>query len=223
MLIIQTSTKIKKIESSYSVSKVQKTEVNQYVTQEIQVENNQQCPAQADTIVQKTKCHQAKCADMRPEKSKHCAVRHRTGAQRRTKNVMLPHKPEIKLKKPGQPTYKQVLQNKNCSNNNIANMQLQKPSLNQENMKKPATKPKSSLCRDRNCQSTRCFKKATKCLYTKSPEKPRCGDDKNCQSPQFMRPEKPNNAMQLNYPASNTKKGAILKKIEATQMMQPVT
>ena len=69
-------------------------------------------------------------------------------------------------KKPGQPTYKKVLKNKNCSNNNIVNMQLQRPSLNQENFKKPVTKPNSSLCRDRNCQSTRCFKKATKDLYT---------------------------------------------------------
>ena len=94
-------------------------------------------------------------------------------------------------KKPGQPSYKKVLKNKNCSNNNIVNMQLQRPSLNQENFKKPVTKPNSSLCRDRNCQSTRCFKKATKDLYTKSTEKPRCGDDKNCQSSQFMWPEKP--------------------------------
>ena len=169
-------------------------------------------------------------------------------------NVMLPHKPATKLKKPGQATHKNVLQNKNCSNVNIVNMQPQKPILSYEQFKKPATmykykykkhqevihygkqcqetkqsvwegrkcpstqcsdrqpvKPvmknkdvqsrepatetKPSLFRVRNHQSTRCFKKATKCLNTKIPEKPICGDDKNCQSPQFMRPEKPNNAM----------------------------
>ena len=101
---------------------------------------------------------------------------------------------------------KKVSKNKNCSNNNIVNIQLQRPSLNQENFKKPVTKPNSSLCRDRNCQSTRCFKKATKDSYKNSTEKPRCGDDKNCQSSQFMGPEKPTNAMQIKYPAANTRK-----------------
>ena len=61
----------------------------------------------------------------------------------------------------------EVVKNKNCSNNNSVNMQLQRPSLNQENFKKPVTKSNSSLCRDRNCQSTRCFKKTTEYLYTK--------------------------------------------------------
>ena len=92
------------------------------------------------------------------------------------------------------------------------NIRPQKPSWNHKWSRKSATGTKSSLCRDRNCQSTRCFKKATKCLYTKSLEKPRCGDDKNCQSPQFMRPEKPNNSMRLKYPATNT------RKMEYTQM-----
>ena len=68
---------------------------------------------------------------------------------------------------------------------------------------KPVTR---RLCKDRCCQSTRCFKKATKGLKTRVPEKPRCGDDKNCQSPQVMRPEKPNNTMQLKHPATNIKK-----------------
>ena len=68
---------------------------------------------------------------------------------------------------------------------------------------KPVTR---RLCKDRYCQSTRHFKKAMKGLKTKVPEKPRCGDDKNCQSPQFMRPEKPNNAMQSQHPAVNTRK-----------------
>ena len=44
----------KKTESSSSVSKVLETEVNQYVTQELQDENKQQqCPAQTDTVLQK--------------------------------------------------------------------------------------------------------------------------------------------------------------------------
>ena len=33
-----------------------------------------------------------------------------------------------------------------------------------------------------------------------------CGDDKNCQSSQFMRPEKSNNAMWLKHPAVNIRK-----------------
>ena len=110
---------------------------------------------------------------------------------------MLPHKPPTKVKKPDQENYKEVLQNKNCSNVNIVNMRPQKPSWNHEWSRKPATGTKSSLCRDRNCQSTRYFKKDTKHFYAKSPVKPRCGDDKNCQSTQFIRSEKPNNAMQL--------------------------
>ena len=83
-----------------------------------------------------------------------------------------------------------------------------KPAIENKDVqsREPATKTKSSLCRDRYCQSTRCFKKATRCSYTKSPEKPICGDDKNCQSPQFMRPEKPNNAMWLKHPVVNTRK-----------------
>ena len=176
---------------------------------------------------------------------------------------MLPYMPARKVKKTGQATHKEVLQNKNCSNVNIVNMKSQKPSLREEWFKKPATmykykykkhqeevicydkqcqetkrsvcegkkcpstqcsdmKPvmknkdvwsrepateaKSSLYRDSYCQSTRCFKKATRCSYTKSPQKPICGDDKNCQSPQFVRPKKPNNAMQLKHPAVNKRK-----------------
>ena len=38
------------------------------------------------------------------------------------------------------------------------------------------------MCSDKNCQSTRCYKK-------KSPIRPMCGDDKNCQSTQHMQPK----------------------------------
>ena len=230
----------KKIESSSSVSKVPKTDINQYVTQEVQDENKQQqCPAQTDTRSQKRKCHKVKNANMRLQKSRNCATKCKK-EHKMDQNVMLLHKPAIKIKKPGQAIYKDVLQNKNCSDVNIVNMQVQKLTLNHEQFKKPATvykykykkhqeevihydkqcqetkqsvyegkkcpstqcsdrqpvKPvmknkdvwsrepateiKSSLCRDRYCQFTRCLKKATKCSYTKSPEKPRYGDDKNC-------------------------------------------
>ena len=65
----------KKIESSSSVSnnvyvreeqspivfKVPETEVNQYVTKEVQEENKQQqCLAQADTVLQNRKCQKVK-------------------------------------------------------------------------------------------------------------------------------------------------------------------
>ena len=65
----------KKIESSSSVgnnvyvkevqspivSKVPETEVDQYVTQEVENENKQQqCPAQADTVLQDRKCQKVK-------------------------------------------------------------------------------------------------------------------------------------------------------------------
>ena len=52
---------------------------------------------------------------------------------------MLPHKPATKVKKPDQATHKDVLQNRNCSNVNIVNMQPQKPSLSDEQLKKTVT------------------------------------------------------------------------------------
>ena len=143
--------------------KYQKTEANQYITQEVQdKDKQQQCPAQNDTVLHTRKYHKVKRENMRPQKSKNCAIRHRT-EHKEDQNVMLPHKPPTKVKKPDQETYKEVLQNKNSSNVNIVNMKPQKPSWNYEWSRKPAAGTKSSLCRDRNCQSTRCFKKATKC------------------------------------------------------------
>ena len=63
----------KMIESSSSVFKVPETEVNQYVTQEVQDENKQQqCPAQTDTMLQKRKCHKGKSANMTTEIQKLC-------------------------------------------------------------------------------------------------------------------------------------------------------
>ena len=51
-----------------------------------------------------------------------------------------------------------------------SNMQLPKPAV-QYNY--------TGLCNDKNCQSTRCYKK-------KSPMRPMCGDDKNCQENQTI-------------------------------------
>ena len=74
--------------------------------------------------------------------------------------------------------------------------------------REPETETKSSLCSDKNCQSTRCFKKFTRCVNTKSPVRPKPSDDKNCHSVQFMWPVKPNSDVQLTEPAvySNTRK-----------------
>ena len=60
------------------VSKVPETEVNQYVTQEVQDENKQQqCPAQTDTVLQDRKCQKVKSAYMWPQKPKSRALQTR--------------------------------------------------------------------------------------------------------------------------------------------------
>ena len=135
---------------------------------------------------------------------------------------------ETKFMKPDKPPTH--IQSVNSSRNKKPKVKLQEDDRNcQENRrpKKPRTHMRSvintdnmqipkpvarRLCKDRYCQSTRCFKKATKGLKTKVPERPRCGDDKNCQSPQFMRSEKSNNAMQLKQPAVNTRKMQPIKR-----------
>ena len=82
---------------------------------------------------------------MRPQKPKSCEMQLGKPAIKCMKEhkedqiVMLSHKPATKVKKPGQATHKDVLQNKNCSNVNIVNMQPQKPGLSDEQLKKPAT------------------------------------------------------------------------------------
>ena len=228
------------------------TEVNQYVTQEVQDENKQQeCPAHISTVLDGRKYHKLKSAYMWPQKTKICELQSRKSAikckkeQKEDQIAMMPQKPATKIKNLGQATHKDILQNKNCSNVNIVNIQPQKPSLSDEQFKKPATmykykynkyheefisydkqcqetkqsvcevkkcpsiqcsdrKPvmknkdmmsrelatetKSSLCNDKNCQSTRCFKKFTRCVNAKSPVRPMCNDDKNCQSVQFIQP-----------------------------------
>ena len=88
--------------------------------------------------------------------------------------------------------------------------------------REPAKETNSSLCNDKNCQSTRC-KKFTRCVNTKSPVRPKFNDDKNCQSVQFMWPVKPNSDVQLTEPAaySNTRKMQSDPKKEATDAIYP--
>ena len=98
-----------------------------------------------------------------------------------------------------------VCENKKCPSTQCSN---RKPILKNRDVwsREPATETKSGLCNDKNCQSTRCFRKATRCLNTQVPVKPMYGDDKNCQSPQFMWPEKSNNVMWLKQPAVYTRR-----------------
>ena len=62
----------------------------------------------------------------------------------------------------------------------------------------PATETKSSLCNDKQCQSTRCLKKFTKSDNIQIPVRPKYTDDKNCE---FLWPVKPGNVVQLAKPA----------------------
>ena len=178
MQALQNKYQYKKIESGSSVFKVPETEVNQYVTQEVQDENrHQQCPTQTDTMLQKRKCHKVKSANIRSQKSRSCATKCKK-EHKKDQIVMLPYKPATKVKKPGQETHKEVIQNKNCSNVNIVNMQPQKASLNHEQFKKSATmykykykkhpkevihydkqwqETKQSVCEGKKCPSTQCY------------------------------------------------------------------
>ena len=73
---------------------------------------------------------------------------------------------------------KYVCSDKSCQENQDIIMQLVKPSIDMH-LPKPAIPYKyTRLCSDKNCQSTRCYKK-------KSPVRPVC-DDNNCQSANNM-------------------------------------
>ena len=152
------------------VSKVPETEVNQYVTQEVHDENKQQqCPAQAEKVLDERKCQKVKSAHMWPQKPKHCALQSRKPAIKCQKEHkedqigMLPYKPTTKVKKPGQAIHKDVLQNKNCSNVNIVNMQSQKPRLvmsssrNHPQCTSVSNKKHQEevICYDKQCQETK--------------------------------------------------------------------
>ena len=64
--------------------------------------------------------------------------------------------------------------------------------------KAPATETKSSLCSDKQCQSTRCFTKFARSDSIQGPVKPEYTDDRNCH---FMQPVKPKSVVQLAKPA----------------------
>ena len=159
----------------YKHKKLKSKEVAQWKNQNVQENMKQRCQAQDNIVCSGKKSHETKF--MRPQKP---PTHMWSVTSSRNK------KPKVKIQ-----------DNRNCQENR----RPKKPRshmrsvTNTDNMKlpKPVTR---RLCKDRYCQSTRCFKKATKGLKTKVPEKPRCGDDKNCPSLQFMRPKKPNNAIQ---------------------------
>ena len=106
---------VKEVQSPI-VSKVPETEVNQFVTQEVQEENKQQqCPAQVSTVLDERKCHKVKSVHMGPQKPKSCELQSRKPATKCNKEnkedqiVMVPHKPATMMKKPCQATHKDVL------------------------------------------------------------------------------------------------------------------
>ena len=105
----------------------------------------------------------------------HIAVK-KTSNQVQERAVMLPHKPDTVVKKPGQVTQKQVLKRKN-----FQFMLPVKPGMKHKDVwsKEPATETKSSLCSDKQCQSTRCLKKFTRSDNIQSPVRPKYTDDKN--------------------------------------------
>ena len=89
------------------------TEVNQCVTQKGQEKNKlMQCPAQDDTVLQGRKGQKMKSAHMQPQEPKSYVVWSRKPAitckkeHQKDQSVMLPHKPDTMVKKPGQATQK---------------------------------------------------------------------------------------------------------------------
>ena len=116
--------------------------------------------------------------------------------------VMLPHKPATKMKKPSQATHKDVLQNKNCSNVIIVNMQPQMLSLSDEQFKKPATMYKYKykkhqeevICYDKQCQET----KQSVCEGKKCPST-------QCSDRWPVKPVMKNKDVQSREPATETK------------------
>ena len=70
---------------------------------------------------------------------------------------------------------------KNCQETKLIHMWLLKPEKSSIKwLLKPAVLDQyKRLCCDKNCQTTRCYRK-------KCPVRPMCGDDKNCQSPKKL-------------------------------------
>ena len=67
-----------------------------------------QCPAQDDTVLQDRKCQKVKSAHMQPQEPKSYVLQSRKPAikcmkeHQKDQSVMLPHKPDTVVKKPGQ-------------------------------------------------------------------------------------------------------------------------
>ena len=102
--------------------------------------------------------------------------------------------------KQSQETEQTVCEGQESPSTQCCNRQPGKPGMKNKDMwsKAPATETKSSLCSDKQYQSTGCFKKFTISDNIQSPVRPKYTDDKNCQ---FMWPVKPKSVMQLAKPA----------------------
>ena len=80
-----------------------------------------------------------------------------------------------------------MCEGKKCPSTQCSERQPMKPIMKNKDVqsREPSTETKSSLCNDKNCQSTRCFKKSTRSVNTKSPVRLICNGDRNCQSVQL--------------------------------------
>ena len=109
--------------------------------------------------------------------------------------------------KQSQETEQTVCEGQESSSIQCCNRWPVKPGMKNKDIqsKEPATETKSSLCSDKQCQSTRCFKKFTRSDNIQSPMRPKCTNDRNCQ---FMNPVKSKSVVQLAKPAvyENTRK-----------------
>ena len=74
---------------------------------------------------------------------------------------------------------KTVCDSKNCPSTQSSDMQPVKPAMKSEDLwlREPATKSHSGLYSDKNCHSTRYFRK-----ISRRPIRLMCGDDKSCQT-----------------------------------------
>ena len=93
-----------------------------------------------------------------------------------------------------------MCEGKESPSTQCCNRQPVKPGMKNKDMwsKEPATETKSSLCSDKQCQSTRGFKKFPRNDNIQSPMRPKYTDDKNFQ---FMWPVKPKSVVWLDKPA----------------------
>ena len=102
--------------------------------------------------------------------------------------------------KQSQETEQTVCESQESPSTQCCNRQPVKQGMknNDVQSKEPATETKSILCSDKQCHSTRCFKKFTRSDNIQSPVRPKYTYDKNCQ---FMQPVKPKSVVWLAKPA----------------------